>query len=494
MAEQTEAVAFLSRGAEEVFTTHISQVFLKGETAWKLKRAVRFAYVDYTALAARKAFCETELALNRRTAPSLYKRVRALSRAADGGLEWDGPGAPVDYVLEMRRFPDDALFDRMAAQGTLTPALLRELTDAIAAFHAQAEIVQAGGLKAVIAGNAERLVACCPPLPRKAVAALNKAALAAYAKHEALLASRAAGGRVRRCHGDLHLGNILLLDGHPALFDCIEFSDEFACIDVLYDLAFLLMDLLHRGDAAGACLVANRYLDVSGDEGGLVLLPLFISMRAAIRAHVCVAQGKSEAALAYLALAARALRPAAPCLLAVGGVSGSGKSTLAAALAPHIPPLPGARVLRSDVLRKRLAGVAPEMRLPDSAYTKAAGTHVYAHMLALAEAALRAGWCVILDAAFLQKTERDAAAALAARLGVAFAGFWLDAPDAILVPRLAARRSDASDAGIEVLRAQRRNAEPATQWHRIDAARPLAAQCEEALHGLPPSDAAMPAG
>ncbi|HTQ70251.1 MAG TPA: AAA family ATPase, partial [Acidocella sp.] len=291
-------------------------------------------------------------------------------------------------------------------------------------------------------------------------------------------------GAVRRCHGDLHLGNILLLDGHPALFDCIEFSDEFACIDVLYDLAFLLMDLLRGGDAAGASLVANRYLDVSGDEGGLALLPLFIAARAAIRAHISVAQGKAEKAADYLALAAQALRPAWPCLLAVGGFSGSGKSTLAASLAAHLSPMPGARVLRSDVLRKRLAGVAPETRLPESAYTRAASAGVYAHLLALAEAALRAGVCVILDAAFLRQAERDAAAALAARLGVAFQGLWLDAPDEVLQARLAARRDDASDAGIEVLRAQRRFAEPAMEWRRVDAAMPLAAQCARALQGM----------
>ncbi len=481
MNEQQDAVAFLSAGAEAVFSTHISRVFLKGDRAYKLKRAVRYPYVDYSSLAARKHFCEMELALNRRTAPSLYRRVRALTRAENGGLEWDGPGAPVEYVLEMRRFPDEALFDRMAARGEITQAMLRALTDTIADFHARAEIVQGAGLKAVIAGNAERLIASCPPLHRAAVEALNQATLAAYARRDTLLACRAAAGRVRRCHGDLHLGNILLLDGRPALFDCIEFSDEFACIDVLYDLAFLLMDLLRRGDDAGASLVANRYLDVSGDEGGLVLLPLFISVRAAIRAHVSVAQGKSEAASDYLALAARALRPAPPRLLAVGGFSGSGKSTLAAALAPHVPPLPGARVLRSDVLRKRLAGLAPETRLPASAYGREASARVYAHMLALAEAALRAGFSVILDAAFLKQAERDEAAALAARLGVALQGVWLDAPDEVLEARLAARRNDASDAGIEVLRAQRRSAEPAATWKRIDAAQPPAVQCAEAL-------------
>ncbi len=483
MAEQEEAIAFLAAGAEEIFTTHISRVFLKGDLAWKLKRAVRFPYVDYTSLSARKAFCEKELALNRRTAPSLYRRVRALTRAAAGGLEWDGPGEPVDYVLEMRRFPDDALFARMAAQGKISPDLLRELTDKIAAFHAGAEIVDGVGLRRVIAGNQERLLASCPPFARAEVEALNQAALAAFTTQATLLASRAAQGRVRHCHGDLHLGNILLLDGHPALFDCIEFSDEFACIDVLYDLAFLLMDLLRRGDAAGAALVANRYLDVSGDEAGWALLALFIAVRACIRAHVSVAQGKAEAG-DYLALASQALCPARPCLVAIGGFSGCGKSSLAASLAPHFAPVPGARVLRSDVLRKRLAGVAPETRLPEGAYTNAARERVYAYMLGLAEAALRGGACVILDAAQLRVEEREAAAALATRLGVAFHGVWLDAPDAVLEARLTARCNDASDAGVEVLRAQRQSAEHAAGWQLVDAAQPTALQCGQVLQAM----------
>ncbi|MGE4481886.1 AAA family ATPase [Acidocella sp.] len=473
MAEQEEAVAFLSRGAEEVISTHISRVFLRGDIACKLKRAVKLPYVDYSSLAARKAFCEKELELNRRTAPDLYKRVRALTRAAEGGLEWDGLGAPVEYVLEMRRFPDDALLDRQAVHGPLPGGLLRDLTDAIAAFHDRAMIVPGVALDSVVMGNAERLRASCPPLRREEVAALNEATTAEYARRAGLLASRAAAGRVRRCHGDLHLGNILLLDGRPVLFDCIEFSESFACIDVLYDLAFLLMDLLHRGDAPGAAGVANRYLDVSADDAGLALLPLFISLRAAIRAHVCVAQGKGAEGEAYLALARRALRPGVPGLLAVGGFSGSGKSTLAAALAPHLAPMPGARVLRSDVIRKQLAGVAPETRLPDSAYTKDASAKVYDTLLIRAGEALRAGYGVILDAAFLEETQRRAAADLAARAGVAFQGFWLDAPSEVLEARLAARRGDASDADVEVLRAQLRAARPVEDWARLNAAGPL---------------------
>lgn len=483
MAEQEETLAFLSRQAERVISTHISHVFLGGGTAYKIKRAVRFPYLDYTSLAARKIFCERELALNRRTAPGLYRRVRTLTRAADGGLEWDGAGAPVEYVLEMSRFPDEALLGAAAARGPVDRGVLRDLADTIAGFHAKAETATGAGLEKVIEGNAERLSAACPPLDAAVVAELNAASRAAHARLAPLLARRAAAGRVRRCHGDLHLDNIVLLEGRPVLFDCIEFSDEFACIDVLYDLAFLLMDLLRREDAGGAALVANRYMDVSGDEDGLAALPLFISARAAIRAHVCAAQGKAAVAGAYLALAARALRPASPRLVAVGGFSGSGKSTLAARLAPRFSPPPGARVLRSDVLRKRLAGVTPETRLPARAYTPAGSARVYAELLRLGEAGLRAGFTIILDAAFLRAAERGPAIALAARLGLPFDGFWLDAPDEVLAARLAARRRDASDAGVEVLRAQRDFAEPPATWPPGEAALEL---FPGAADGAPP--------
>jgi len=334
VSDQSEVIAFLAQAAEAREETHISIIFLGADTAWKLKRAIRFSYLDYSTPELRKKYCEAELTLNRRTAPEIYRRVRAITRAPSGGLEFDGPGPAVDYVLEMQRFPAHVLFEDLAESGQLTPALLRATTDEIAAFHQRAEIIQGGGaaaLRGVITGNAANLLAASPPLTRALVAQVNTKALAALTTHAALLDRRAKTGKTRRCHGDLHLRNILCLHGKPVLFDAIEFSDAFSCIDILYDLAFLLMDLLHRGAQGLAALVFNRYLDVSAEADGLAALPLFISVRAAIRAHVAVAQGRGEEALAYLTLAAAALRPAAPRLIAIGGLSGSGKSTLAAA-------------------------------------------------------------------------------------------------------------------------------------------------------------------
>lgn len=473
MAEQEEVIGFLAGQAPARVETHVSIVFLGPDVAYKLKRAVRFPYLDYSTLALRQRFCAAELAVNARTAPEIYRRVRAITRTVDGGLEWDGAGAAVEYVLEMARFDQEDMFDALARARRLTPQLLRDLADAIAAFHLGAALVPGGGgaasLRAVAAGNAAGLAACCPPLARDAVAALKAATCAALDEHAALLDARAAAGCVRRCHGDLHLRNIVLWRGRPVLFDAIEFSEDFACIDVLYDLAFLLMDVLHRGEHGHAALLLNRYLDVSGGAAGLALMPLFISLRAAIRAHISVAQGRPAEAEAYLALARAALVPAAPRLVAIGGFSGTGKSTLAAALAPALAPLPGARVIRSDVVRKRLAGLAPEVRLPEGAYTRAAAGLVYGEMLRQAEAALAAGFSVVLDAAFLRAEERAAAAALAARRGVAFNGFWLKAPEDVLAARLQARRGDASDADMAVMRRQAALVTGTVAWRRLDA-------------------------
>ena len=483
MAEQDEVIAFLAQGAEARAETHISIVFLHADTAYKLKRAVRFSYIDYSTLARRRAFCEAELTLNRRTAPELYRRVRAVTRAASGGLEFDGPGAPVEYVLEMQRFAEADLFDAMARAGKLTAPLLRTLTDAIAAFHQTAELTPRDGaalLRKVVEGNAENLAKAGfdPAL----VDEVNAGCRAAVEAQSALLAGRGAG--IHRCHGDLHLGNIVLWRGKPLLFDCIEFSEDFACIDPLYDLAFLLMDLLRRGERGFAALVFNRYLDRTADAGGMAAMPLFIAARAAIRAHVLAAQGRAGEGRAYLALAAQVLRPAVPRLLAIGGYSGSGKSTLAAVLAPEFVPVPGARILRTDVLRKILCGVAPETPLPESAYTREMNGKVYARMYAHAEAALASGYCAILDAAFLRFEEREEAAAMAARLGVRFSGFWLDAPAEVLIARLDARRDDASDAGVAVLRRQQALETGEIRWTRIDAAAASAVQRDTAMKCL----------
>src|SRR4029077_19982247 len=294
--------------------------------------------------------------------------------------------------------------------------------------------------------------------------------------------ARGRGGKVRLCHGDLHLRNICLIDGHPTLFDCIEFSRSLACVDVLYDLSFLLMDLIHRDYPAWANLVFNRYFDVESEVEGAAHLPLFMSMHAAIRAHVSAAaiQGKPpddgldrsrRDAQRYLDEASSLLVSREPAILAIGGPSGTGKSTLAYAIAPGLGHLPGARVLRSDVIRKRLAGVPPETQLTPEGYTAEASRAVYGTLLDEARRLTANGHSVILDAVFARRAEREAAASLAADGAVRFYGIWLDAPAEVLEARVLARSRDASDATPATVRQQLRYVERPADWSALDAAR-----------------------
>ena len=492
MDDQREVIAFLSDGASygtpgeqiEQIVTHCSIIFLAGERAFKLKRAVRFSYLDYSTLALRERFCRAELALNRRTAPEIYLSVRSIGRNRQGSLAFGGDDPVLDWVVEMRRFAEESLFSRMAETGRLTPALLRSLAAITADFHAGADVVHShggrAGLAATIRTNDDNLRHAVPPLDPRQIDRLRDESSIRLDKLGPLLDARREQGKVRRCHGDLHLRNICLSDGRPTLFDCIEFNDAFSCIDVLYDLAFLLMDLTHRGIDDLANVVFNGYLDGTGDSEGLAALPLFISARAAVRAHVTgilVRQGNQHAAVesrSYLEFALAALDGGSPRLIAVGGLSGSGKSTLAQALAGGFRPAPGARVIRSDVIRKRLMRVPPESRLPPESYTPAASRDVYEALHGEAVTAITAGYTAIVDAAFLRADERQAIAATAQDQGVPFTGLWLEAPADTLARRIAARRNDASDADLAVLNVQLGLDLGRLDWQCIDAAGELA--------------------
>lgn len=488
MDDQRDVIAFLSDGASygtpgaavERVVTHCSIIFLVGERALKLKRAVRFSYLDYSTLALRERFCCAELALNRRTAPEIYLGLRSITRDGRGTLAFGGEGPVVDWVVEMRRFAEESLFSRMAEAGRLTPALLQSLADIIADFHASAEVIPSrggrAGLAAAIATNDDNLRLAAPPLDRGLIDRLRDASAAHLDRIGPLLDARRERGKVRRCHGDLHLRNICLFGGRPTLFDCIEFNDAFSCVDVLYDFAFLLMDLMHRGHDDVANLVFNRYLDRTADSEGLPALPLFISARAAVRAHVLgiLARPDNDAGAAeprsYLELALASLEEQPPSLIAIGGLSGSGKSTLAQALAAGFRPAPGARVIRSDVVRKRLMHVPPETRLPRESYTLAASRDVYEALQREAATTLAAGYTAIVDAAFLHAGERQAIAAVARDAGAPFAGLWLEAPADLLARRIEARRNDASDADRAVLELQLGIDPGPLDWQRIDAA------------------------
>ncbi|MAY63220.1 MAG: aminoglycoside phosphotransferase [Rhizobiales bacterium] len=489
--KQHETIGFLERAdsygcaqAVEGLETHISRIFLAGDRAYKLKRAVDLPYVDFSTPAKRLAACEKEISLNGRAAPSLYLGVRRITRDSDGRLAFDGPGEMVDAVVEMKRFGQDALFDRIATEGGLDADLMERTAAMIARFHDQAEIDPdavgddniAGVLSINEAGFETSQVFEKDEAAR--FSALFRERLERIAPH---LNRRATDGKIRRCHGDLHLRNICLIDGEPVLFDCIEFNDAIATIDVLYDLAFLLMDLWHRDLQGYANLVANRYLDLTGDETGLVLLPFFMALRAAVRAHVTATQaeeaGEGEGKLvdearSYFDLARAILEEKPAMLVAMGGYSGSGKSTVADRVAPSVGAPPGARALETDRMRKSLYHVPPETRLGPEAYTQAASDRVYDAVDRHARAVLTAGGPVVVNAVFSREAERQAIAQVADAAGVRFAGFWLEAPADVLRARVAARDRGPSDADEAVLAAQIRRGAGEIGWPRIDCTPP----------------------
>ncbi len=510
--QQQDVIAFLSRPGSYGMTepvgrveTHAAIVFLAGDRAFKLKRAVRYPYLDFSTAALRRAVCEEELRLNRRTAPEIYLAVRSVNRQADGSLGF-GPGEPVDWLVEMRRFQPEDLLEEVAQRGELMPALMRRLADRIVHLHDIAEVVPGPGadrMRDAIAKNQSSLEAHPSVLEPDQTELFSARIRAELERMAPLLDARAKAGQVRHCHGDLHLANICLWHGEPTLFDALEFDSELATIDVLYDVAFLIMDLWERGLKECASIIFNRYCDMAGESDGLAALPLFLSFRAAIRAQVAATvaaqQGDKGAAKAreareYLAAALAFLKQPAPRLAAIGGFSGTGKSTLAASLAPELGGGPGARWLRTDVLRKRMAGVAPEARLPPESYTKEQSAQVYARLEAETLEVLAAGRSVIVDGVFSLAAERHRMADLATRAGAPFIGLWLDAPLNVLKDRVSARRDDASDATADVVERQYgRDPGDLTGWHCLDASRPPEEVAQRARDRLDQAKKNLPA-
>ena len=456
----------------ERIETHISVVFLAGAFAYKLKRAVQYNFVDFSTLERRRIACLNELRVNRRTAPQLYLEVLPVTVTTNDEFRLGGEGQAVEWLVKMRRFDQAALYDRMAEEGRLRLDSMPRLAETIAAFHASADRVLSAGqvveqLQGVLGGNAGIFAAHPESIRPQASEALAAASRDSLARLAPLLEARARGGYVRHCHGDLHLRNIVAIEAAPVLFDAIEFDDRLATIDVLHDLAFLLMDLGKRGLKAHANAVLNAYLGADANSGnllGLAALRLFLSMRAAVRAKVELlraslaepgrADAVREEARAYFTLAQDFLVPVPPRLIAIGGLSGSGKSALSRAIAPHIGAFPGAVHVRSDFERKRLFGVGPLERLPQSAYTPEVTERVYATCRKRAFLALQGGQSVVVDAVHARPGERQALAALAAACGVPFTGLWLEAPASILRDRIAARTADVSDATPELVDVQ----------------------------------------
>jgi len=483
--------ATYGRSVSEVerIDTHGAIVFLAGAKAYKMKRAVAYPYMDFSTLERRREACRRELEINSRTAPDLYLEVLPVTRGA-AGLVLDGGGADsdiVEWVLVMRRFDQANLLSERAAAAKLTPEVIAALADAVARFHAAAEERRdrAAGAEAmawVVRENGEEFTERSDLFDSDDARQLTESSLAELSRRGRLLDERAESGHVRHCHGDLHLRNVVLLDGQPTLFDAIEFNDAIACIDVFYDLAFLLMDLDYRDLRPFANLVLNRYLQQRDESAALPLLPLLLSMRAAVRAKVAasleaVAEGdadkakQSHEAGVYFRRALDYLSPPPPRLIAVGGLSGSGKTTLARALAPEVGAAPGALHLRSDVLRKQLTGVPELERLPASAYTVEASASVYAELARRAAQGLAAGHSVVVDAVFARPEERADIEAVAQAAGVGFTGFWLAADRSVLTARVQGRRSDASDADARVVERQLTYDLGTITWQKLPAGR-----------------------
>ena len=469
--------------------THISYVLLTGRFAYKIKKAVDFGFLDFSTLEKRRLFCAEELRLNRRLAPQLYLDVVPIGGSVREPRIGDAtdqrapiePIEPIEYAVKMVEFPQSALFDQRLARGDLGARQIDSLADVVAAFHAQAASASPTGefgapslIWRMAADNFRQL----PSVPGDDGDAARRAALAAWSREEyarlaAVFAERRRTGFVRECHGDLHLGNIALIDDRPVIFDCIEFDAQLRWIDVINEVAFLCMDLAERGRADFANRLLNRYLEASGDYAGLRCLPFYLVYRALVRAKVAGLRAAQETAAdsrhqleisaQYLAFAGRAILPRPRQLLIMHGVSGSGKSWVSQALVERL----GALRLRSDVERKRLCGLPALARSASAVdcglYDEDMTRTTYRQLLRSAREVLAAGFPVLIDAAFLRRWQREMFCELAAQLNVPWRIISCRADDATLRRRIVAREQsggDASEADLAILDHQLRSSDP----------------------------------
>jgi len=463
--DRDRVVQALAREAQEVIETSCAVIFLKGDEARKVKKPVDFGFLDFTTVEKRRDALNRELHLNRRTAADIYRRVE----------EVDG-----EPVLVMRRFDHtQVLAEQAQAEGWGPESdLMGALGQEVARFHAQAERCQdrfhVNNSEYVIESNQKHIESFAASLGTEAVAAYHRRLHEVFVVKADQVRARFDSGHIRRCHGDLHMGNILIEHQAPVLFDCIEFNERLMQIDVLYDIGFLLMDLGVRGYGAAAGRVLNAYLETmlrqEGEAGlydGLGLLPLFMSIRAGVRCHVSAHAGEMAQAKTYLEAAHRFLEPPAPQLMCIGGLSGSGKSWYARQMLAEGRPA-ATVILRSDEIRKRLWGTPSLERLPPEAYGDEQSARVYEHMLVQAGILLAAGQSVILDATFRDEGYVRRAKALAESRQVAFRALWLAVPTEVRLSRVAARQKDVSDATPEVAARQTEPVRDAQLWQRVE--------------------------
>ena len=477
----------------ELVETHASWLLLAGEFAYKIKKPVTLPFLDYGTLTRRETCCRAELMLNRRLAPDLYLDVVPIG----GSPEQPRIGAlpAIEWAVCMRRFDESGRLDRVAARGDLQPAHLFQLAATLVAFHQAAAVAaprtRFGASEPVLAAARENFTELRQLLPahdQERIEALAHWTEAEFAARAGDFAARKQGGFIREGHGDLHLGNLVLIDGRVTPFDCIEFNEDFRWNDPISEIAFVWIDLLDHGQPGLAAWLLNAWLEAGGDFAALRLLRFYAVYRAVVRAKIAALRGSQEnsvealaeldAARGYLHLAREIAVPPAPTLLITCGLSGSGKTTVSSArlLDPGLEAAGSIVRLRSDVERKRLFGLAPLARSdsPQDAgiYTAEANTRTYARLLELSRDLLTAGWPVMVDAAFLRRAERAEFAALAAGLGVDFNILATEAPPEELRRRLLARSGDASEATVAVLDRQLEWFEPPVAEERACLIRP----------------------
>lgn len=465
----------------QVLETHISWVILTGDFAYKIKKPMDFGFLDFSTLARRKHFCEEELRLNRRLAENLYLEVLPITGSAEAP-ELAGQGEAFEYAIRMRQFDQSELFDVRQESSKLTPDLLTSLACQVADFHDKQPPVTPGKPlgtpDAVYAAMQENFDQIRPMIDDEALLLqldnLEQWARTTFERHSPLIAQRYDSGFVRECHGDLHLANITVFEGEVTVFDCIEFSEPFRWIDVINDLAFLLMDLESRREPELANLVLNSYLEYRGDFDALPLLPMYKAYRAMVRAKIALftmgnpslsdaeREGLMQRYRDYAQLAEDYSAIPNPYLLATTGLSASGKSLVSGSMAAEL----GLIRLRSDVERKRLFGMGPleQSKSPtgENLYTEEANQRTYQRLADLAGELLTGGMPVIVDAACLKQAEREMLADVAESRGMPFALIHCEAPLESRREWIRNRSGDASEATEELLEEQETWFEPLT--------------------------------
>lgn len=489
--DQTNVIRFLEKGAGRGSTatridTHGALIFLIGDEAFKIKRAVKFDYMDLSTPEKRHALLDREFELNKPAAPSIYRDVVPLVRKPDGELALDAIGEVLEWILLMNRFPVEAELTYIAKTSGINDELALKLGQSIADYHTIAPVKDLDGASLIqeILDELDTVLGQMSEVfdgDAKVFSARSRKVWEVQLKQ---LHQRSRLKHIRRCHGDLHLRNIVLIDGIPTPFDALEFDERLGTCDTLYDLAFLLMDLDHLGMPHAANQVMNAYFATATDkmaDAGLSLLPLYLSIRAAIRAMVDVQTSNVSAksvelqqdARAYLTQALGYLEPTPPILFAIGGYSGTGKTTIARAVVHQIGAAPGAFHVRSDVVRKVLLKRDPLDHLGPDGYKPEITAKTYATARKQANAILEQGHSVILDAVHSDPKDRLDTEKVARANCSLFLGIWLESPTETRLSRVATRAPDASDANAAVVNRQAKVDPGPMTWHRVDTDQPI---------------------